>query len=167
MSLVLPQHLIGKTLSQVVFHLILDRMSYAQCLPCEGSLLSPVAAIFLLCTASAADKCSGDQSAKTARTPWDVSAAQIYTRTEECFFSCPDAGTQPWLDLRCASPEGACSTVLLRPNKKERNDLLLVISSSRSDTGSRRSGLGGPGPSPVAHPIGNNTQQWDEKHRSR
>ena len=101
MSLVLPQYLTGKTHSQVIFHLTFRQTLFAQLLPCKGHFMSPVAAIFILCTASAADKCFGDQSAKTARTAWDASAARVYTRAEECFFNHPDPGTQPWLDLCC------------------------------------------------------------------
>ena len=100
-SLVLPQYLTGKTHSQVIFHLTFRQTLFAQLLPCKGHFVSPVTAIFILCTASAADKCFGDQSAKTARTAWDASAAWVYTRAEECFFNHPDPGTQPWLDLCC------------------------------------------------------------------
>lgn len=55
-----------------------------------------------------------------------------------------------------ASPAaGACSTAFLRPNNKEHDDLLLVISSSRSDAGSLGRGLGGP--VPVLPPIPSGT----------
>jgi len=92
MSLALPFYLAGKTYSQVIFHLTFRQTSYAQLLPCKGHFVSPIAATFLLCTASAAEKCSGDRSTKTARTAWDVSAAQICTSREECFFNHPASG---------------------------------------------------------------------------
>lgn len=101
MFLVLPQYLTGKTHSQIIFHLAFRQISFAQLLPRKGHFMSLIAAIFFLCTASAADKCFRDQSAKTARTAWDVSAAQIYSRAEERFFNHPDPGIQPWLNLCC------------------------------------------------------------------
>lgn len=124
MSLVLTQYLTGKTHSQVIFQLTSRQISFAQLLPWKGDLIFPVAAIFLLCTASAADK-----SFRVPRLPGLLGTRALHGFTSGQRNACLITETQEYsLGLTTASAqpaEGACSTLLLKPYNKEHSELLL------------------------------------------